>query len=196
MTESRTFPGSGEAAAIQAALDRAQRKLAKVRKELEALGDAAVKTPDEVKTLERKRKKLLEEESAAIFRIRVLTNSLREAEERDRLARRKAEDKIRAELRPEVEAALEEVRKAATQFGKSYKKLLHLARQLPKVDRLPGPVAAIAMAAVVQQHQGGPKDALDIDCQRLCRLAGFSGKTSVEEEIKAVESLLFGGEEK
>ena len=188
--------GENEVAAIEAALARAKRKLVKVRQDLAALEESIVKSPGEVEALEKRRRKLAQEEAAVAFRIRVLTQSLRQAEERDRLARRKEEERVREKLRPEVEAALEEVRKAATQFGKSYKKLLHLARQLPKVDRLPGPVAAIAMAAIVQQHQGGPEDALDVDCQRLCRLAGFSGKTTVEGEIRAVKGLLLGGEEK
>ena len=178
MTESRTLEVGSEAAAIQAALARAQRKLARVRADLEALKEATVKAPGEVEALEKRRAKLLKEEEALRFRLQILAQSLGQARERERQAEREKEEKIRAELRPEVEKALADLEKVAVQFGKKYQVLLDLARKLPKCDRLAGPVWAAAAAAILAHHPGKPRDQLDIDAQRVARLAGFSRSMS------------------
>ena len=194
MGKSRNLAEEGKAAQIATALEKVKAKLAKVKTKLSALDQAEVENPDELANFVKKRQRLLKNVEDLEFQAKVLARSLAKAREEDRIAKREREAEIRKQLAPKIEKVLEEVKVQAVQFGQTYGKLRNLCEGLPGCNRLPGPVAAIAMAAIIEQHAGREGDPFAADARNLARLAGFTGPVSVDGEVKAVRDLLIGGE--
>jgi len=194
MEKSRNLAQDSRTAEIESALAKVQRKLAKVRANLEELGRAEVQDPGQLENLAKKRQRLLKSQEDLKFKIRVLTQSLAKAREADRIAKRQREAEIRRQLAPKIDKVLEEIKAQAIQFGKTYAKLRDLCEGLPGCSRLPGPVCAVMMASVLEQHASRTRDPFFIDARNLAKLAGFTGRVSVDGEVKAVRDLLTGGE--
>jgi len=182
-----------EAPKVRLELEKAQATLAAKMRALRELEAAKVEAGDVAKLAQR-REKLMREIDQAKFTVSKLREALTVAEEKDRVAMRAHEEKVREALRPAVAEAVDGLKAKAAEFGTAYRSLLAIARKLPKVDRIAGPSLALAVCAILEEHDlGNPQGPWDIEAERLRRWSGV-GEVSLEAEAKALKTYLVGGE--
>jgi len=182
-----------EAPKVRTELEKAQATVAAKMRALRELEGAKAEV-GEVAKLAKRREKLVREIDQAKFVVSKLREALAAAEERDRAEMRAHEAKVREALRPAIAEAVDNLKARAAEFGEAYRDLLAVARRLPKVDRIAGPSLALAICAILGEHDlANPKGSCDLEALRLKRWSGID-KVDLDLEAKNLKAHL-GGED-